>query len=210
MSTNQFCYAITVGDKTKIGLSKDPESRIRSVLTQSGIKFNDAAISIISVENMRACEKACHQYLSDVRAYGEWFTVSHQVAVDAIKLFSLEGIGGCEDRKQMSLRNMEAVFSVGFRSLWERQIKDTISAITASGCDIAIAEVIVSAAAGNRSLYELSAFFRGAGEAEVDYLGRLFASLEMENKRLLALNVEFIERALSLVEHGEAVASSLA
>ena len=209
MSTNQFCYAITVGNKTKIGLSKNPESRVRTILTQSGVKFNDAAISIIKVKNMAACEKACHKHLSDSRVAGEWFTVDHQVAVDAINSFSLEGCDYHNDRNGMSLRDMEAVFSVGFRRIWEKQINSAISNIVSYGYDEAIAQVAVAAAACDRSLYEMPAFFRHAGEAEVDYLGRLFALLERENERLLALNMEFENRVIYLVVHAGDVSSSL-
>lgn len=209
MSCNQFCYAITVGNKTKIGLSKNPESRVRTILTQSGTKFDDAVISIIEVKNMAACEKACHQYLSDARVAGEWFTVGHQVAVETINSFSLEGCGDHNDRKCMSLRDMEAVFSVGFRPLWEKQINSAISNIVASGYEEAIAQVAVAAAACDRSLYELPAFFRYAGEAEVDYLVRLFTLLERENERLLALNVEFNNRVIYLVVHAGDVSETL-
>ena len=208
MSTNQFCYAITVGNKTKIGLSKNPESRARTILTQSGTKSDDAVISIIKVKNMAACEKACHLYLSDERVAGEWFTVDHQVAVDAINSFSLEGCDYHNDSKCMSLRDMEAVFSVGFRSLWERQINSSISNIVALGYDEAIAQVAVAAAACDRSLYELPAFFRHAGGPEVDYLGWLFTLLERENERLLALNVEFNNRVIYLVAHAGNVCAS--
>ena len=209
MSTNQFCYAITVGNKTKIGLSKNPESRVRTILTQSGVKSDDAVISIIKVKNMEACEKACHQHLSDSRVAGEWFTVDHQVAVDAINSFSLEGCDYHNDSKCMSLRDMEAIFSSGFRTLWERQINSAISNIVASGYDEAIAQVAVAAAACDSSLYELPALLRGAGEPEVSYLSKLFLCMESKNQDLLQSNVEFSDRVYYLLEHGEKMASDM-
>ena len=57
MSTNQFCYAITVGNKTKIGLSKNPKARMSGILTQAGIHQDDAEVSFFEVEDMQAFAK---------------------------------------------------------------------------------------------------------------------------------------------------------
>ena len=207
MSTNQFCYAITVGNKTKIGLSKNPKKRTAGILTLSGIHQDDAEVSFFKVEDMRACEKACHTFLSDKRATGEWFSVSHKEAVSVIKSFSCENLR--REKAVMSLREMESFFSIGCKQLYEKMINDTISNLVTDGLDKAIAEVVVAAAACDSSLYELPAFLRGAGEPEVSYLSKLFLCMESKNQELLQSNVEFSDRVYYLIEHGEKMAPSL-
>ena len=207
MSTNQFCYAITVGNKTKIGLSKNPKARMSGILTQAGIHQDDAEVSFFEVEDMQACEKACHQHLSDVRVAGEWFSVSHKEAVSVIKTFSRENLR--KEQAVMSLRDMELIFSIGYKPLYEKMINDTISTLVTDGLDQAIAEVVVAAAAGDSSLYELPAFLRGAGEPEVSCLSKFFLCMESKNQDLLRSNVEFSDRVYYLLEHGEKMAPSL-
>lgn len=207
MSINQFCYAITVGNKTKIGLSKSPKKRTSGILTQAGIHQDDAEVSFFEVEDMRACEKACHAFLSDKRDAGEWFSVSHKEAASVIKSFSCEKLR--REQAVMSLREMELTFSIGYKPLYEKMINDTISELVAYGLEKAIAEVVVAAAACDRSLYELPAFLRGAGEQESSYLSKLFLCMESKNQDLLQSNVEFSDRVVPLIEHGERMASSL-
>ena len=121
MSCNQFCYAITVGNKTKIGLSKNPKRRTSGILTQAGIHQDDAEVSFFEVEDMQACEKACHAFLSDKRSAGEWFLVTHKEAVSVIESFSCENLR--REQAVMSLRDMELIFSVGYKPLYEKLIK---------------------------------------------------------------------------------------
>ena len=92
---------------------------------------------------------------------------------------------------------------------YEKMINDTISELVIYGLDKAIAEVVVAAAACDRSLYELPAFLRGAGEPESSYLSKLFLCMESKNQDLLQSNVEFSDRVVPLIEHGEMMASSL-
>ena len=207
MKSNQFCYAITVGNKTKIGLSKNPKARTSGILTQAGIHQDDAEVSFFEVEDMRACEKACHQHLSDVREAGEWFSVSHKEAVSVIKTFSCENLR--REQAVMSLREMESFFSIGCKPLYEKMINDTISSLVTEGLDKAIAEVVVAAAACDRTLYELPAFLRGAGEPEVNCLSEFFLWMESKNQDLLQSNVEFRDRVIYLIERGEQMATDM-
>lgn len=209
MTGNQFCYAITVGNKTKIGLSKKPESRVRTILTQSGVRFDDATTTVIQVNDMAVCERECHRHLSDARIAGEWFSISHEDAVEAIKSFSLAGDGTGKQRRAMSLLDMEITFSNAYRPLWEKMINDAISEVVGVGCDRAIAEVVVAAAARDSSIYEMPAFLRGAGEPEVNFLSRLFTGMKSKNEELMLCDTEFRDRVALLFAHGEELSASI-
>lgn len=84
MTSNGYVYAITAGNKTKIGQSKSPERRIAAIITQAGLLRGDCEVSIIEVGNPSECEKKSHKSLRDRRFSGEWFLVDHESALDAI------------------------------------------------------------------------------------------------------------------------------
>jgi len=205
---SEFVYAITVGMKTKIGYSKNPTKRIRGILTQSGVSQDCAEVSILPVDDMRSCENACHEHLSELRDVGEWFSVSHSEATDVIARHSKSAptIGAAAG---MSMRDMELIFKAGYRHLHDKKIKDMVTAIVGAGCDAAIAEVAVAAADCDRSLYELPAFIRGAGDSECDFLSEMFGSMEKINSDLLDSDVGFEDRVLGLINSCDEICSEL-
>lgn len=205
---SEFVYAITVGMKTKIGCSKNPRKRIRTILTMSGVSQDCAEVSIFQVDDMRSCEKACHEDLSELRDVGEWFFVSHSEATDAIARHS-KSVSTRAAVTRMSMRDMELIFKNSYRYLHDKKIKDMIAAIVGAGCDDAIAEVVVAAAACDRTLYELPAFLRMAGASECDFLSKLFICLEKINVDLLDSDVEFDDRVIALLNSVEATSSEL-
>ena len=198
MSTNQFCYAITVGNKTKIGLSKNPESRVRTILTQSGVKFNDAVISIIEVKNMAACEKACHQYLSDVRVAGEWFAVTHSVAVDAIKMH-LDVGGDIVPAIKPSILSMETLSRGLYRARYNMDVSRAIYELSRpGGTSEDAAVVIVAATHCDHDILARHTIANSMSDSEVAILNAVYDYLVMVSYDLCLDGVGAIDRMTKL------------
>ncbi len=81
---NGFVYAITFKDKTKIGRSINPDKRVNAVLSQCGISRNECEIYIVETGDYYKCEVNSHALLSRFRCVGEWFSVDHVNAINAI------------------------------------------------------------------------------------------------------------------------------
>ena len=198
MSINQFCYAITVGNKTKIGLSKNPESRVRAILTQSGVKFDDAVISIIEVKNMAACEKACHQYLSDARVAGEWFAVTHSVAVEAIKMH-IDAGGGIAPAIKPSILSMETFTRGLYRAKYNLDVSKAVYELSgAGGTSEDMAIVIVAAAHCDHDILARHTIEQSMSGKEVAILNAVYDRLVMVSYDLCRDGVGSTERMSKL------------
>lgn len=81
---NGFVYAVTYNGLTKIGRAKDPEKRTRAVVSQAGLNMQDCEITKIETGDYYKCETNTHKSLKESRKVGEWFSVSHAVAVSEI------------------------------------------------------------------------------------------------------------------------------
>lgn len=198
MSCNQFCYAITVGNKTKIGLSKNPEARVRTIASQSGFLLGDAAISIIKVKNMRACESACHQYLSDVRVAGEWFAVTHAVAVEAIKMHLDVGCDIAPAIKP-SILSMETFTRGLYRAKYNMDVSKAVYELSGPGGtseDAAI--VIVAAAHCDHDILARHAVERSMSNDEVFILNAVYDHLVMVSYDLCRDGIGATERMSKL------------
>lgn len=211
MSANQFCYAITVGDKTKIGLSKNPESRVRVILTQSGTKFDDAVISVIRVKNMRACEKACHQYLSDVRIAGEWFTVSHEAAVEAINM-NIDAGGEIQPAAKPSILSLETLTRGLYPAKHKMDVAKAIYEISRYG-DVSegIATAIVAASHCDSAIIDRYITDNKNSDVEVVVLNAIYERLLEASYDLCATGAGVIDRMSSLcrIDTGSAAIHAL-
>ena len=211
MSENQFCYAITVGDKTKIGLSKDPESRVRGILTQSGTQFDDAVISAIRVKNMRACEKACHQYLSDVRTVGEWFSVSHEAAVEAINM-NIDAGGEIHPAAKPSILSMETLTRGLYPAKHKMDVAKAIYELSRYG-DVSedIATAIVAASHCDSAIVERYITDNKKSNVEVAVLNAIYEHLLAASYDLCATGAGVIDRMSSLcrIDTGSAAINAL-
>jgi hypothetical protein len=72
---NKYLYFIQCGDKVKIGVSSDPESRKGSLQTGAPGKLH----VIASLEKMGDKENFCHKRLSHLHISGEWFRYTDEV-----------------------------------------------------------------------------------------------------------------------------------
>ena len=198
MPENQFCYAITVGNKTKIGLSKDPESRVRGILTQSGIQFNDAVISVVRVKNMRACEKACHQYLSDVRTVGEWFTVSHEAAVEAINM-NIDAGSEIQPAAKPSILSMETLTRGLHPAKYKMDVSKAIYELSRYG-DVqeSIATAIVAASHCDSAIIERYIADNKKSSVEVAILNAVYELLLEASYEMCATGAVAMDRMSSL------------
>ena len=81
-----FIYALTYGNKTKIGFSADPNRRFNALCSQAGIKKEEALFSKYATINPRVVEKDCHAMAGEkyIREAGEWFSCSHAQAISII------------------------------------------------------------------------------------------------------------------------------
>ena len=86
-----FLYVIGDGGRVKIGKSKTPEKRVKSIINTSGIKKPKVFISN-ECSNHSAKELQCHKRYSKDVIKGEWFFVCFEDAVSAVA-----EISGCEN-----------------------------------------------------------------------------------------------------------------
>lgn len=211
MASNQFCYAITIGNKTKIGLSKHPESRVRVILTQSGIQFDDAVISVIRVKNMRACEKACHQYLSDVRMVGEWFTVSHEAAVEAINM-NIDAGGEIQPAVKPSILSMEMLTRGLHPAKYKMDVAKAIYELSRYG-DVqeSIATAIVAASHCDSAIIERYIADNKNSNVEAAILNAVYERLLEASYELCATGVGAMDRMsrLCCIDTGSAAIHAL-
>ena len=82
---SEFVYAITIGSKTKVGMTSSPKDRVDTIIRGAGATREECEVTVVSVSNKSACESAAHEMLSGSRVVGEWFRVCHQRAVEAIR-----------------------------------------------------------------------------------------------------------------------------
>jgi hypothetical protein len=70
----------------KIGISFDPEERIKALLTGHGVGLSVAHIERMDENIARLVERTAHRLLSDHRSNGEWFKVSADVAISTVSM----------------------------------------------------------------------------------------------------------------------------
>lgn len=81
---NGSVYAVERPDgMVKIGVSKHPRRRMRTIETQGGFKAK-AKFFADAVENGREIEKRVHEHFAPFRNVGEYFSVDFRVAVHVI------------------------------------------------------------------------------------------------------------------------------
>lgn len=72
----------------KIGISLDPETRLRNLLTAHGLGLEIVHIETVPASRALLIERAAHKMLDKVRSNREWFRVSEEKAIYAIKVAS--------------------------------------------------------------------------------------------------------------------------
>jgi len=78
-----FLYVIGDGNRVKIGKSKNPEKRVKSIINTSGIKNPKIFISNECSSHSKK-ELECHNRYSKHAIKGEWFLVYFDDAVSAV------------------------------------------------------------------------------------------------------------------------------
>lgn len=77
LEAKKMLYFMKCGDAVKVGVSIDPESRVRQVRTG-----NQGIVTLLaSFPNLGKFEKACHTRLADNHISGEWFIYDYDVEV---------------------------------------------------------------------------------------------------------------------------------
>lgn len=82
---HEFVYAITIGGKTKVGMTSSPDKRVKTIIRGAGATESECEVTVVCVSNKSACEIAAHEILSSSKIVGEWFLVCHSDAVAAIR-----------------------------------------------------------------------------------------------------------------------------
>lgn len=87
---NGSVYAVERPDgMVKIGVSKHPRRRMRTIETQGGFKAK-AKFFADAVENGNEIEKRVHEHFAPHRKVGEWFSVDFRIAIHVIDAITKE------------------------------------------------------------------------------------------------------------------------
>lgn len=70
----------------KIGISLDPEARLRGLLTAHGLGLEIVHLETVEASHAPLIERAAHKMLDKVRSNGEWFRVSEEKAIHAVRV----------------------------------------------------------------------------------------------------------------------------
>lgn len=87
----------------KIGISKDPYKRMRQLQTASGDPL-EMLLFINTDGNDKMMERDLHDFFSDTRCIGEWFSPSKEI------MAFIEGYRICLSNKEINKNNMEFNF----------------------------------------------------------------------------------------------------
>lgn len=81
-SRTRFVYLIQCEDYVKVGVSSNPEGRLRSM--QTGNPFNMFLVNKWETTSDFRIESITHRELAEYRVHGEWFKCSPLVASNKI------------------------------------------------------------------------------------------------------------------------------
>ena len=106
-------YLMTSGEKTKIGLSSRPLSRLSNMRTGSAESISvHATMRLRNRENAAQVERAAHQALHWCRSHGEWFRINARYAEGVVRHL----VAGDKPRAEHLARHLRRV--VVLDDLW--------------------------------------------------------------------------------------------
>lgn len=76
----------SLSDYLKIGMSKDPIQRAKSLSTSTSIKMNVLYTTQL-MSNAKVVEELIHKELKDFNVSGEWFNIALDKAINTIKVY---------------------------------------------------------------------------------------------------------------------------
>lgn len=81
-----FLYVIAASEKgpVKLGLSQDPERRVRQLQTGSAQPLRLFHVEEVHDTRVRVAEKALHKMLGHRRMKGEWFDLDVETAIGEV------------------------------------------------------------------------------------------------------------------------------
>lgn len=91
-----YVYVLGFGDKTKIGVTKSPTQRIKTLENSGGQRVQTTNFSQPLV-SPRFYESACHQLLKDSRSLGEYFSLPVSDVLKALSQHEFPEVAGRED-----------------------------------------------------------------------------------------------------------------
>lgn len=72
-----------VNQRIKIGISKDPINRLKTLQTGNSRKL--ALMGWIDIRSDRELEKEFHKKYQDFRVVGEWFEINHEIVLELLQ-----------------------------------------------------------------------------------------------------------------------------
>ena len=101
-----YIYALSWGNKTKIGYTSNPKQRFGCLCSQAGVKQEDATFSFYETIKPKIVEKSCHVMAgkSYKRWAGEWFECSHAQAISIIISNVISGV--CDEEYNPKLERL--------------------------------------------------------------------------------------------------------
>jgi hypothetical protein len=76
----------STGGICKVGISNDPEERLRQLLTGHGLGLELVHVESVGDDAARLVERAAHRMLDNAKTGGEWFRVSADKAIQVVKI----------------------------------------------------------------------------------------------------------------------------
>jgi len=107
-----YVYVIKGIDRCKIGMSADPETRTRAIISQSGIG-KDAEVEIFGpLVDCRLCEAKCHKEMEKYRVEKtEWFTDTYENCCKTVeKVIKDHSLLLTEEKKESILKEAEEFY----------------------------------------------------------------------------------------------------
>jgi hypothetical protein len=128
MSNKSNCiYIIESGDSyVKIGITKNPSTRIKSIAYETSLKVTNERIYATNVST-RSIEKSIHKSLNGLGVFGEWFNIPFDIAVDKV-ISSLNDIENCEYKNvTKKQRPLDGDYSKGMREIDSSELRGNAS-----------------------------------------------------------------------------------
>ena len=160
---------------------------------------------------MRACEKACHQYLSDVRTVGELIAISQESAVDAINM-NIDDCSEIHSSSKPSILSMETLTRGLHPAKHKMDVAKAIYELSRYG-DVSedIATAIVAASHCDSAIVERYITDNKKSNVEVAVLNAIYEHLLAASYDLCATGAGVIDRMSSLcrIDTGSAAINAL-
>lgn len=97
-----FLYVLEADRWVKVGIARDPHNRLAQVAGHCPLPVSIIALRSVPYERAGRAERLAHRLLAASHHRGEWFTCSHEEAIQAISVASKAALRSGEDWDRLS------------------------------------------------------------------------------------------------------------